>query len=144
MGNKATNIIGFFIGLGILVLANFTCDHVFGGNDSNDTGREKRTDNNEENDQAIPSRSSSTNGGGDCGFEDGTHSASVDYLNYKTGYSNTYELEVVVKDCQVVEIDFPKGGWLDGDHIDPTDIDDSGDASIIDDKGRSFDVHIDE
>jgi len=83
-------------------------------------------------------------GSDDCGFNDDTYPATVEYNNPETGHNATYDLDVVVEDCQVVEIDFPKGGWLDGDHIDATDLDENGDASVEDDKGRTFDVHIDE
>ncbi|MEO6838610.1 MAG: hypothetical protein ABI261_08270 [Ginsengibacter sp.] len=80
----------------------------------------------------------------DCGYKDGTYSAEVDYDNPETGFTNTYELDVQVEDCNVIEIDFPKGGWLDSDHIDPTAIDNDGNASIDDDRGRTFDVHLSE
>ncbi len=80
----------------------------------------------------------------DCGYDDGSYSAEVDYYNPKTGFTNTYELNVQVQDCNIIEIDFPKGGWLDSDHIDPTAIDEDGNASIEDDQGRNFDVHLSE
>ena len=79
-----------------------------------------------------------------CGFSDNTYNATVDYSNPETGYSATYTLDVEVSGCQVIQIDFPNGGYLDDDHIDPTDLDENGDASVEDDKGRTFDVHIDE
>jgi len=44
--------------------------------------------------------------------------------------------------CQVVELDFPKGGWLDNDHFDPADLDDNGDANFEDDEGREFGINI--
>jgi hypothetical protein len=78
----------------------------------------------------------------DCGVEDGTQSATIDYFNPATGYSATYSLNVEVENCQVIQIDFNNGGYLDDDHIEPTDIDENGDASIEDDKGRTFEVHI--
>ena len=77
-----------------------------------------------------------------CGIEDGTQSATVDYYNPQTGYTATYSLDVEIENCQVVQIDFNNGGYLDGDHIEPAEIDESGDASIEDDWGRSFEVHI--
>jgi hypothetical protein len=78
-----------------------------------------------------------------CGFNDDTYSATVDYDNPTTGYSTTYTLDVEVEDCQVVQIDFPNGGYLNDDHITPEDLDDDGDATIEDDRGRTFVVHID-
>jgi hypothetical protein len=79
-----------------------------------------------------------------CKYSDGYHSATVDYYNPETGTSRTYDLEVVVKDCSVVQIDFPKGGWLDESHIDAGEIDDNGNAEIEDDRGRQFSVQIDD
>jgi len=78
----------------------------------------------------------------ECSIDDGTHSARIDYYNPSTGYSADYTLNVEVENCQVIQIDFNNGGYLDGDHIDPADIDKNGDASIEDDKGRSFEIHI--
>lgn len=49
----------------------------------------------------------------DCKYGDGTYSASVDYYNSETGYSATYNLEVEVQDCQIVQINFPNDGYLD-------------------------------
>ena len=78
-----------------------------------------------------------------CKIEDGTYSATVDYHNPETGYSQTYTLDVEVQDCQVVEIDFPKGGWLDEDHISPADLDEDGNANVDGEDGKTYDVHID-
>src|SRR6202040_2812308 len=78
----------------------------------------------------------------DCGIEDGTQPATVDYSNATTGYSATYSLQAEVENCQVIQIDFNNGGYLDGDHIEPADIDANGDASIDDDRGRHFEVHV--
>src|SRR5579863_5995240 len=78
---------------------------------------------------------------GDCGLSDGEHEADVDYTNPNTNYTKEYTLNIQVQNCQVVEIDFPKGGWLDMHHIDPTEIDENGDASLTDDKGREWTIH---
>jgi hypothetical protein len=79
----------------------------------------------------------------ECKFEDGTYSATVDYINPSTGYSQTYSLDVEVVDCQVVQIDFPNGGWLDESHISAADIDENGDASVDGEEGKTYQVHID-
>jgi hypothetical protein len=84
----------------------------------------------------------SLNGNDDCGIADGTYNSSVEYYNPATGYRNSYTLDVVVDNCEVVEIDFPKGGWLDSDHIDAAGIDEDGTAEVADDRGRTFEVHI--
>ncbi len=78
-----------------------------------------------------------------CKIEDGTYSATVDYNNSETGYSNTYTLDVDVESCQVIQINFPKGGWLDEDHIDAADIDEDGNASVSGENGKTYEVHID-
>lgn len=78
-----------------------------------------------------------------CGFEDGMHSASVEYYNPKTGYGAFYTLDVEVDDCAVIRIEFPKGGWLDEDHISATELESDGTASIEDDEGRQWDISID-
>lgn len=90
--------------------------------------------------ESIDSASTNSN----CNIEDGKHLASVDYYNPKTGYSKTYDLDVQVEDCQVTIIYFENGGYLDNSHVDAADIDDDGNASVEDDEGRSFDMHIDD
>ena len=78
-----------------------------------------------------------------CKFEDGTYSASVDYNNPETGYSATYTLDVEVQDCQVIQIDFPRGGYLDEDHISPADLDEDGHASVDGEDGKTYEIQID-
>jgi hypothetical protein len=77
-----------------------------------------------------------------CGIDDGSYSATVDYDNPETGYTATYILDVQVENCEVTEIDFPNGGWLDNDHIYPSELDSDGNATVEDDRGRTFDVHV--
>ncbi|RZK12923.1 MAG: hypothetical protein EOO46_01425 [Flavobacterium sp.] len=78
-----------------------------------------------------------------CEYEDGLHPATVDYYNPETGREKTYSLEVEVEDCEVITIYFPKGGWLDSDHLYPEQLDRDGSATLEDDRGRTFDVQID-
>ncbi len=79
----------------------------------------------------------------DCKFEDGIFLATVDYHNPVTRYSQTYTLDVEIQNCRVVKIIFPKGGWLDEDHISSSGLDEDGNASIEGENGKTFDVHID-
>jgi hypothetical protein len=79
----------------------------------------------------------------ECKFEDGIHSATVDYTNPKTGYSQTYTLDVEIENCEVVQINFPRGGWLDSDHISPSEIDEYGSCSIEGEDGQTYDIQID-
>lgn len=76
-------------------------------------------------------------------IEDGTHTATVDYDNPKTGYSKTYTLDVDVEDGQVSEIDFPNGGYLDDSRISSDNIED-GNCTVEDDEGRTYDVQLDD
>ena len=78
-----------------------------------------------------------------CKFEDGNYIATVDYNNSETGYSATYSLDVKVRDCQVVQINFPNDGYLDEDHISYTDIDEDGRASVDGEDGKSYEIQID-
>jgi hypothetical protein len=78
-----------------------------------------------------------------CVVEDGTYSATVDYYNPETGYSQTYSLDVEVESCEVVQIDFPNGGWLDSDHISPAELDDNARCTVDGEEGRSYDIQID-
>lgn len=78
-----------------------------------------------------------------CKFEDGTYSSTVDYYNPETGYSATYTLDVDVRDCQIVQINFPNDGYLDDDHISYADIDDDGNASVNGEDGKTYQIQID-
>jgi len=78
-----------------------------------------------------------------CKFEDGTYSATVDYYNPETGYSQTYTLDVEVEDCEVVQIDFPNGGWLDSDHITPAELNEDGNCTVDGEEGKTYEIQID-
>lgn len=78
-----------------------------------------------------------------CKFYDGTYSATVDYYNPETGYSQTYTLDVEVEDCEVVRIDFPNGGWLDSDHITPAELDEDGTCTVYGEDGKTYRIQID-
>ena len=75
--------------------------------------------------------------------EDGTHSATAYYNNPQTGYSATYTLDVEVEDGQVVQIDFPNGGYIDSDHITPEALNSDGECTIYGDDGKTYVIHID-
>jgi hypothetical protein len=78
-----------------------------------------------------------------CEFEDGIYSSTVDYYNSATGYSQTYTLDVEVDNCEVVQINFPNGGWLDSDHITPVELDQDGSCTIEGEEGRTYEIQID-
>lgn len=78
-----------------------------------------------------------------CKFDDGTYSATVDYYNPETGYSQTYSLDVEVEGCEVVQIDFPNGGWLDSDHITPAELDEYGNCTVDGEDGKTYEIQID-
>ena len=77
-----------------------------------------------------------------CGLDDGSYSATVDYNNPETGYSATYTLDVDVEDCQVVQINFPNDGYLDEDHISAADLDKDGNASVYGEEGKTYERKI--
>lgn len=74
-------------------------------------------------------------------IEDGSHTATVEYYNPRTGHSATYDLDVEVEDGEVIQIDFPNGGWEDD--FSPGEIDEDGSAFVEDAEGRQFDISID-
>lgn len=77
------------------------------------------------------------------GYEDGTYSATVYYHNPETSYSATYTLDVDVEDNEVITIYFPKGGYLDEDHIWPGELDEDGYVLIDGEEGKTYEVYID-
>jgi hypothetical protein len=80
----------------------------------------------------------------ECKYDDGTHSANVNYHNPETEYSATYTLNVEVEDCQIVQINFPNDGHLDEDHISYADLDEEGNATVYGEGGKTYDIEIDE
>ena len=72
------------------------------------------------------------------GYEDGTYSATVDYYNDNTGFSNTYTLDVEVEDNQVVAIYFPNGGYISA----MEELDESGCCTVYED-GKTYEISID-
>lgn len=75
-------------------------------------------------------------------YPDDTYTATVNYYNPETSYSATYTLDVKVENNEVVEIDFPKGGWLDSSHITPDELDEEGHVSIDGEDGKTYDIQI--
>jgi len=102
--------------------------------DRNSLGYSDEEESNEENEDITSSSG--------CKFEDGTYSATVDYYNPETGYSQTYTLYVEVENCEVVQIDFPNGGWLDSDHITPSELDEDGTCTVYGEDGKTYEVQI--
>lgn len=114
-------------------------------NNNNSEYKSNDDDNNDEkdDDNEDDNEDDNDNDSG-CRYSDGTHSATVYYYNPETGTRSTYTLDVEVENCEVTQIDFPNGGYLDDCHIEPTALDSDGDATVEDDKGRKFEVHIDD
>lgn len=77
-----------------------------------------------------------------CNYSDGYHLATVDYYNPETEYSATYDLNVDVEGCEVTKIVFPRGGWLDDDHIIPADLDAWGTCTIYGEEGKIYEIQI--
>lgn len=74
-------------------------------------------------------------------YPDGKYSANIDYFNSETGTSNSYLLDVEIRNAKLVKIEFDNGGWLDDSHFSPERIR-NGHAEIIDDRGREFNVKL--
>jgi hypothetical protein len=89
-------------------------------------------------DEASPQSESSS----ECEYENGTHTATVEYYNPETNYTATYELDVEVENCSVVQISFPKGGWLDSDHITPETLDADGSCTIEGEDGKTYTIQL--
>ncbi len=72
-------------------------------------------------------------------YPDGTYCANVEYYNYNTSTRNDYSLDVEVAGGDLVQINWPNGGWLDETHFSSEDIS-SGDCSFTSDKGVRYTV----
>ncbi len=77
-------------------------------------------------------------------FEDGTHTATVYYNNSETGHSATYTLDVEVEGNEVTTIYFESGGYLDSDHIQSAELDESGNATIYGEGSKTYEVQLSE
>ncbi len=90
----------------------------------------------------LKSKEFSFEGQSENGFEEGKYCAKVDYYNPKTGTSNSYKLNVDVRDNKVVKIYFGNGGYLDSDHMTPKTLDENGKCKIYSDKNYEYSIEI--
>ena len=123
---------------GVMCLLSQSCTSNSDNSENNQNSESTYSSENAENNEESSSESTS-----DCQFEDGSHTATVNYNNPETGYSATYTLDVDVEDCQVVQINFPNDGYLDNDHISYADIDSDGNALVYGEEGKTYDIQID-
>lgn len=72
-------------------------------------------------------------------YSDGMWCAEVEYYNPNTGTRNTYDLNVEVENRELVQINWPGGGWLDESHFIAEDISD-GECSFTSDRGYQYTV----
>jgi len=74
-------------------------------------------------------------------YPDGTYCAEVEYYNSSTGTRRrrSYDLDVEVENGDLVQIDWPNGGWLDSTHFYPENIS-TGEVSFRSDKGYRYTV----
>jgi hypothetical protein len=79
-----------------------------------------------------------------CVNYNGKKCAYVYIYNPTTGTESDLDLLVEVYDYEIVKIYWENGGWLDDSHFKKgsTTIDNNGEASFIDDRGREFSVTI--
>lgn len=73
-------------------------------------------------------------------LDDGTYSATVSYYDPETGFSNSYDLDVEVENNEVVQIDFPNGGYLTASET----VNSDGTCTVTDDRGCTYEVQIEE
>lgn len=73
-------------------------------------------------------------------LDDRTYSATVSYYDPETGFSNSYDLDVEVVNNEVVQIDFPNGGYLTASET----VNFDGTCTVTDDRGCTYDVQIEE
>lgn len=75
-------------------------------------------------------------------FPDDTYCAEVEYYNPKTGTRSSYTLTIEVESNEVVEINFPNGGWLDNDHFNGADLEEDGTTNFTSDRGYEYEITI--
>lgn len=63
-----------------------------------------------------------------------------DGYNPETRFSNSYDLDVEVENNEVVQIEFPNGGYLTASEK----VNSDGTCTITDDRGCTYDVQIEE
>lgn len=73
-------------------------------------------------------------------YADGYYCAKVHYQNPNTEKESDYTLTVRIENNKVVELQFPKGGWLDESHYVAPEINSRGKAYIIDDRDYEYTV----
>ena len=122
-----------------LFLFLFSCSSETEKKNKENTSTSKEIENNTDDEKNSENGATNDNG---CKYENGTYSATVDYNNSETGYSQTYTLDVEIEDCQVVQINFPNDGYLDSDHISPANLDENGSTSIDGEGGKTYEIQI--
>lgn len=137
--------ISFIIVLSLL-LAVSSCGHRSSDESSNNNDYDK----DEYSDYSTESQMSSggianpddedDENGSDSDIDDGPYSATVSYYNPETGFSNSYDLDVEVESNEVVQIDFPNGGYLSSSET----VNSDGTCIVTDDRGCTYDVQIEE
>jgi uncharacterized membrane protein len=139
-----------YIFIGVLLTAIITSCSSKSENQNNDYSSSSNDNRNYESSSSNYSDEEESNEDNDvyssnsgCKFEDGTYSATVNYYNPETGYSQTYTLDVEVEDCEVVQINFNNGGWLDSDHITPSELDEDGTCTVYGEDGKTYEIQID-
>ena len=135
------NLIYIFGIVTLLTSCNNSCDRSLNNESSN--SYEENSDYDEYEDEVYEVEYYEEAEEQEEGFEDGTYSATVDYYNPETGYSETYTLDVEVEGNQVTIIYFPNDGYLDDDHIWPDYLDESGFVRIEGEDGKTYDIQID-
>jgi hypothetical protein len=141
--NLKTSKIYFLLFIILITSCNSKGDVSTGENNSFSTEQNIEEDEINETEEHNSNDSFSEDSESGCKYEDGNYSATVDYNNPETGHSATYNLDVEVQDCQVIQINFPNDGFLDDDHISSADIEEDGTASVTGEDGKTYEIQID-
>ena len=76
------------------------------------------------------------------GYPDDIYCAEVSYFNPRTGTRSAYTLKVEVQENEVVQINFPNGGWIDQNDFSDAFLEDDGTTSFVLDNGYQYDIAI--
>jgi hypothetical protein len=90
----------------------------------------------------IPLNSYSEDAPDNDAYEDGDYCATIDYYNPDSGTSSTYTLVVEIEGGELVQINWPNGGWLDNSHFSPPEVDEDGSCKFSTYDGKEYEVQI--
>lgn len=75
-------------------------------------------------------------------YADGTYCAQVEHHNTTHRTTRTYASYVEIRNNELIQINWPKGGWKDDSRFSAAKLDDSGCATLVSAKGHNYIVTI--